>query len=107
MRFPQLALGQRFEFQGRQYTKNGPLTASEEASGEQRMIPRSAEVTLLDAEGQPVREVKQRYSRTEVNGLLQRFRGDLVNRLEAMADADGTLRLDRVVELIQNQEVRD
>ena len=104
MRFPQVAVGQRFEFQGRRYTKNGPLTASEEDSGQQRMIPRAAEVALLDTDGKPVKEVKQRYSRAEVSGLLQRFREDLVARLEVMEDPDGTVRLEQVVELIRHHK---
>jgi hypothetical protein len=104
MRFPQVAIGQRFTYQGKHYTKTGPLTASEEGGGAQRMIPRAAEVTLIDAAGSPVREIKQRYNRSEVNALLQRFKADLVGRLKEMAAQDGSLQLDQVVELIQAQK---
>lgn len=47
MRFSQVPVGQRFEFDGTVYTKVGPVTAREERSGRQRMIPRSGEVSLL------------------------------------------------------------
>ncbi len=47
MKFSQLLVGQRFEFEGLLYTKVGPVTAREERSGRQRMIPRSGEVSLL------------------------------------------------------------
>ncbi len=107
MRFPQVNIGQRFTYQGKPYTKTGPLTASEEGSGKQRMIPRAAEVTLLDTQGKPVKEIKQRYSRAEVSTLLQRFKADLMGRFEQMADADGKLRLDQVIEAIRTEEPED
>lgn len=104
MRFPQVPIGQRFTYQDKHYTKTGPLTASEEGSGAQRMIPRSAEVALLDTAGQPVKEIKQRYSRSEVDGLMRRFKAELVDALRAMASGDGSLQLDRVIELIESQK---
>ncbi|MEJ2455225.1 MAG: hypothetical protein P8103_13860 [Candidatus Thiodiazotropha sp.] len=107
MRFPQVNVGQRFTYQGKPYTKTGPLTASEEGSGKQRMIPRAAEVTLLDTQGKPVKEIKQRYSRAEVRSLVQHFKTDLVGRLEQIADDEGGLKLDQVIELIQAQEAGD
>ena len=49
MKFPHLPLGQRFVYQDERYTKTGPLTASRERDGGQRMIPRSAAVLPGDA----------------------------------------------------------
>jgi hypothetical protein len=46
MKFPQVPLGQRFLFQGESYLKIGPLTARRERDGENRLIPRSALVSL-------------------------------------------------------------
>ncbi len=46
--FQRLPQGARFEFQGERYTKVGPLTAIHQASGQQRMIPRSAAIHPLD-----------------------------------------------------------
>ncbi len=105
MRFPQVPIGQRFIFQGKQYTKNGPLTATEEGSGSQRMVPRSAEVTLIDSAGHPVQERKQRFNRSEVSSLIRRFKADLLGRLQEMAADDGTLQLDQVIALIESQQL--
>ncbi|WP_295584104.1 hypothetical protein [uncultured Lamprocystis sp.] len=49
MKFPHLPLGQRFVYQDERYTKTGPMTASRERDGAQRMIPRSAAVLPGDA----------------------------------------------------------
>lgn len=46
MKFPQVPLGQGFLFQGEAYVKIGPLTARRERDGENRLIPRSALVSL-------------------------------------------------------------
>ncbi len=104
MRFPQVAIGQRFTYQGKAYSKTGPLTASEEGSGNQRMIPRSAEVTPLDAGGEPIKADKQRYTGSEVDALVRRFKADLVGQLQGLAADDGSLQLDQVVQLIESQE---
>ncbi len=52
MKFPQLAIGQRFQYEGGVYTKTGPLLAHAEESGRSRLIPRCAEVMPL-APGAP------------------------------------------------------
>ena len=48
-KFPSLAIGQRFLFRGAYYVKVSPLLARAEDSGQSQMIPRSAQVDLLDA----------------------------------------------------------
>ena len=48
MRLQHLALGERFEFEGQVFAKTGPLTASPEAGGGQRLIPRHADLKPLD-----------------------------------------------------------
>ena len=47
MKFFQLAIGQRFEFEGQVYIKTTALLANHEQSGRKRMIRRSANVTVL------------------------------------------------------------
>ena len=49
LKFPQLALGQRFIFRGSRYVKVSPLLARAEDGGHSQMIPRSAHVEPLDA----------------------------------------------------------
>ncbi len=63
MKFPQLPIGSRFEFEGVQYIKSGPLTATASDGSGQRLIKRSAIVTPLD--GRPTEPALQ-------NGLLER-----------------------------------
>ncbi len=105
MRFPQVPIGQRFRYQGQLYSKTGPLTASEEGSGAQRMIARAAEVELIDTLGKPLKETKQRYNRSEVTRLLKRCKADLIVGLGQIAADDGTLQLDQVIALIEAHEV--
>ena len=52
MKFPQLAVGARFRYQGKIYCKTSPLAASA-ADGSQRMIPRSASIEALDGPDTP------------------------------------------------------
>lgn len=47
MKFQLLPMGARFEYEGKVYTKTGPMTASSEQGG-QRMIPRFAVLKPLD-----------------------------------------------------------
>lgn len=44
MKFYLLPIGEKFSYQGTEYTKSGPLTASNNANGESKMIPRSANI---------------------------------------------------------------
>ncbi|MDR9436200.1 MAG: hypothetical protein RI563_04945 [Thiohalophilus sp.] len=56
MKFSLLAVGQQFEYQGESYIKSTPLIAHQVDTGEQRLIPRSANVVSADApvEAQPL-----------------------------------------------------
>ena len=44
MKFYLLPIGEKFTYQGVQYTKSGPLTASSDENGQNKMIPRSANI---------------------------------------------------------------
>lgn len=52
MRFHQLRPGARFRYKETIYRKISPLRGAGEADETQKLIPRSAEVTLLDEQGQ-------------------------------------------------------
>jgi hypothetical protein len=54
VKFYQLRPGARFRYRGGIYRKVAPLKAASEADDSQRLIPRSVEVTLLDAQGEAV-----------------------------------------------------
>lgn len=49
MRFQHLKTGQRFRYQGRDYTKHTAMVATCEDGSGQKLIPRWAEVTPLDS----------------------------------------------------------
>lgn len=49
-KFTLIPVGECFEYQGKQYSKSGPLTAIALSSNRQRMIPRSAMVMPVTAE---------------------------------------------------------
>ncbi|MCF7991010.1 MAG: hypothetical protein K9M02_11265 [Thiohalocapsa sp.] len=49
MKFPKLPIGQRFRWRGTSYRKDGPMTATSESDAATRMIPRSADVEIIDA----------------------------------------------------------
>jgi hypothetical protein len=78
IRFTHLQIGQQFDYQGVPYTKVAPLIASNNTNGTQRMIPRSAAVTLLqDGQSAPAADnpvhpalaVLQRYHQTALAEL--------------------------------------
>ncbi|MDD3530336.1 MAG: hypothetical protein PHS77_10715, partial [Gallionellaceae bacterium] len=52
MKFQQLPIGARFEYEGRVYVKTGPVAAAAEQGG-QRMIPRHALLRPLDGAPAP------------------------------------------------------
>ena len=106
MRFPQVQIGQQFTYKDKRYTKTGPLTASEEGSGQQRMIPRAAEVTLLNAVGEPVKVIKQRYSRQEVLSALAAFKSSLAEQYRAAA-VEGGLSLEQALALLEAADLDD
>ena len=54
MKFHQLRIGARFEHKGTRFRKISPLKAVDEEDESHKLIPRSAEVALLDEQGQPV-----------------------------------------------------
>ena len=74
-KFTLLAVGESFRYQGEEYSKTGPLTASRSANGQSRMIPRHALVetvgevttpatpaeTLPELAGAQVREAFESY----------------------------------------------
>ena len=56
MKFHQLPPGAAFRYRDAIWRKISPLKAADEADGSQRLIPRSAEVGLVDEAGEPVAE---------------------------------------------------
>ena len=51
MKFQQLKIGQKFEYQGDIYVKHSPLVAIHSETGKQKLIPRYAAIVVTDAAG--------------------------------------------------------
>lgn len=105
MRFPQLKIGQQFEYQGKRYTKTGPMTAAEEGTGASTMIRRSAEVALVDgvASSMSDKQYKQNYSRDEVVGLFERYRAELIVQSQKSANADSAIQLNQLLTMLNDR----
>jgi hypothetical protein len=56
MKFQHLKIGQQFHYQGETYLKNTPLIASHAETGNQKLIPRYAEIELLDTTDSTIRQ---------------------------------------------------
>lgn len=69
-KFTLLAIGEAFEYQGEQYTKTGPLTASR-SNGSQRMIPRSAAVAPLSGSASTAAKIEAK--QLSVEQVLEAF----------------------------------
>lgn len=54
MKFTQIPLGARFEFEGKVFSKTGPMTATAEDGSGQRLIPRYAVLKPVDGWTPPV-----------------------------------------------------
>lgn len=54
MKFHQLPIGAGFRWRGETYRKVSPLKAAEDGSDTQRLVPRSAPVSPVDASDEPV-----------------------------------------------------
>ena len=99
VKFLHLKVGQQFEFRGDHYTKIAPLIASNDADGKQKMIPRSALVTVLQASApspskprdqgaHPALEVLERYHQTVLAELqLLEESGEKVGAARARLDS--------------------
>ena len=87
MKFQLLAIGARFEFEGKEYVKTGPLTAS--SDGVQRMIPRFAVLKLLDTPVEPVRKTPRKLDEAAVLAAFETFFAESTRVVKTLpADAD-------------------
>lgn len=91
MKFSQLPIGARFEFEGKAYVKTGPIAASSEEGG-QRMIPRYAVLRSLDGSA-PVALPKAVRSLGEgvVTAAFDAFYRDCGRLLEDTVEDDDSL----------------
>lgn len=94
MKFQQLPIGTRFEFEGKIYVKTGPISASSDQGG-QRMIPRFANLTPLDGTVRPEPPRQEaKLDRADVMAAFDAFYADCEALVEG-ADAKTRLALAR------------
>jgi hypothetical protein len=65
MKFHDIAIGQRFEFDGAVYVKTSPMLASPQEGSASRFIARYAQVNLLDGAGAPANLAEARVLRAD------------------------------------------
>ncbi len=89
MKFQMLAIGACFEFEGKEYVKTGPLTAT--CDGVQRMIPRFAVLKPLDTPVEPARKSPRNLDETAVLAAFETFFAESTRLLQTLpADTDQT-----------------
>lgn len=102
MKFQQVSVGQRFEFEGRVYVKISPLLAQTESSGGQRLLPRSATVRLLEKETSSVAvpAKKKMLDSAEIVAAVGQFRLECVASIETLVDVVTQERLALVLQAV-------
>lgn len=83
MKFQYLKIGQQFHYQGETYVKTTPLVASHANTGQQKLIPRYAEIQLL--ENTPLHETQpspRSLSNTQVSTALDQFHALCLTAIE-------------------------
>ncbi|EGV50232.1 polysulfide reductase chain A [Candidatus Endoriftia persephone str. Guaymas] len=101
MRFPQLAMGQRFRFQGRVFTKSGPLTAREEGSQNNQLMRKSAEVELLDNAAPQSEKPQGQLQRQQLESAMRSGLARLRQSAEQVAEVDGRMPVERLLLLVE------
>lgn len=87
-KFSALAPGERFRYQDAVLTKLNPLLATEEHTGRQRMIPRSADVERLNDDGSATVEAAP--GSPPWRAALDHFHGRAKAALALAAEGDRT-----------------
>ncbi len=96
MKFQLLPQGARFEYEGKVYTKTGPLTAVTEDGG-QRMIPRFAVLKPLDGVvAETPRRPGRKLDEAVVTAAMAAFHDECARLLQVVADDAERLRSARV-----------
>jgi ATP-dependent protease HslVU (ClpYQ) peptidase subunit len=89
MKFQHLPIGTQFRFEGKTYTKTGPLVAAAEDGSGQRVIPRYA---MLASLGEPVQATTARGSRQidadKVQTAFACYEADVLRLLETACGDD-------------------
>ena len=82
MKFHELAIGQKFEFQGTAYVKSTPMIASAIENATQKFMARSATVKLLEVLAPPVKPSQPMLRTENVRTAFETFYGHCEAALE-------------------------
>ncbi|TCS69004.1 hypothetical protein EDC61_12219 [Sulfuritortus calidifontis] len=88
MKFAQLPLGARFDFEGEVYVKTSPVAASNERGG-QKLIPRYAVLKPLDTAARPAPKAARALDEARVLAAFEAFAADCARLIDA-AGSDAT-----------------
>lgn len=99
MRFPQLAIGQRFRHRGINYLKTGPLTARDEATGAERLMRKSIQVEPLAADPRPPNPAETA-DQAGCQAWLDDYRAGLRQAVTELADPAGRVSLEALLRLL-------
>ena len=95
MKFDELQMGQRFEWNGVIYVKAGPVVAREEATGKSRMIPRYAVLKSVGEMPAVSKKVeKKMVSRDAVVAAFDSFYAECGEIVEKCLDPEAEVRLE-------------
>ena len=101
MKFHQLQPGARFAWQGKTFRKVSPLKAACEDDDTQRLVPRSADVELLDSSGRRVGGLPAQLPGSSVQAALDDMAAacrQATDRLDPPLDAERHARLMLAIE---------
>ena len=99
MKFHQLQAGARFRYKDAVLRKVSPLKAASERGDAQQLIPRSAEVILLDDHGEAVPE-------NELGRLVASFEKTLAGTEPALTDAQAAQLLEALHRAVRDLQGR-
>ena len=82
MKFQQIKIGQKFEYQGDIYVKHSPLVAIHSETGKQKLIPRYAGVVVTDNDLPPKdKTVSREIKSDQIQTAFDRFYTDVLDAL--------------------------
>ncbi len=89
MKLQHLAIGARFEYEGKTFVKTGPLTASSDQGGQQ-IIPRYAILKPLDAPASENKVIRGKLTEAAVRAAFDTF----YRQCQRLVDENGQTELD-------------
>lgn len=87
MKFANLTIGQRFQFEGKWYTKISPVLADPDDDSGQKFMHRAASVILEEAKEEEKSSGNEPVEIAKIREAFQAFFDDCIDELEMYADS--------------------